>query len=33
MTDTVIAGADTDAVAKRRPAQPEENGVDAGLVD
>jgi transposase-like protein len=33
MTDVVIVGADTDAVAKRRPARPEENGVDAELVD
>src|SRR5947207_10274110 len=33
MTDVVIADADTDAVAKREPARPEENGVDAELVD
>src|SRR3982750_374363 len=32
MTDVVIADADTDAVAKRKPAQPEGNGVDAELV-
>ena len=33
MRDVVIADADTDAVAKRRPAGPEDNGVDAQLVD
>lgn len=33
MMDAVIAESDTDAVAKRKPGRPEENGVDAQLVD
>ena len=32
MTDAVIVDADTDAVAKRKPARPDVNGVDADLV-
>jgi putative transposase len=32
MTDVLIAGADTGSVAKRKPAQPDVNGVDAQLV-
>ena len=32
MTEVMIVDADTDAVAKRKPAQPEDNGVDADLV-
>jgi putative transposase len=32
MTDAVVVDADTDAVAKRKPARPEDNGVDVDLV-
>jgi hypothetical protein len=32
MTEVVIADADTDAVAKRKPARPDGNGIDAELI-
>jgi hypothetical protein len=32
MTDVVIAGADTVAVARQKPSGPEDSGVDAELV-